>query len=172
VYKRIKSAFKRVEFVSDGMSHIILRSRWCDIIILNDHAPKEDKIFYMKDSSYKELERIFDKFPKYHIKIILGDFNSKLGREDIFKPNIWNEILHEISNYNDVRVVNVNTSNVKNTTFPLRNIHKFTWTSPDGKTHNQIDHILIDRRRHSSVLDVRSFRGADCGTVPIWSWKI
>jgi len=41
---------------------------------------------------------------------------------------------------------------------------KYTWTSPDGKTHYQIDHVLIDRRWHSSVLDVRSFRGADCDT--------
>jgi len=41
-------------------------------------------------------------------------------------------------------------------------LHKYTWTSPDGKTHNQIDHVLIGRRWHSSVLDVRSFRGDDC----------
>jgi hypothetical protein len=34
--------------------------------------------------------------------------------------------------------------------------------SPDGKTHNQIDHILFDRQRHLNVLDARSFVAADC----------
>jgi hypothetical protein len=53
---------------------------------------------------------------------------------------------------------------VKRTMFPHCNIHKFTWTSPDGKPQKQIDHILIERRRHSSALDVRSFRDADCDT--------
>jgi len=48
--------------------------------------------------------------------------------------------------------------------FPHRNIHIYTWTSTDGKTHNQIDHVLIDRRWHSSVLEVRSFRRADYDT--------
>jgi hypothetical protein len=48
--------------------------------------------------------------------------------------------------------------------FPHRNIHKHTRTSPDGNDHNQTDHVLIDRRWHSSVLDVRSFREADCDT--------
>jgi hypothetical protein len=73
--------------------------------------------------------------------------------------------LHEISNDNGVRLVNFATSKnlrVKSTMFPHCNIHKYTWTSPDGKTDNQIDHILVDRRRHSNVLDVRSFRAADC----------
>jgi len=49
--------------------------------------------------------------------------------------------------------------------FLHRYIHKYKWTSLDGKTHNQIGHILIDSRRlHSCILDVRGFRGADCDT--------
>jgi hypothetical protein len=43
VHKRIISAVKRVEFMSDRMSCIILRGRWCHIIVLNVHAPTEDK---------------------------------------------------------------------------------------------------------------------------------
>jgi hypothetical protein len=54
----------------------------------------------VEDSSYEELECIFDKFPKYNMKTLLGDFNGKVGREDIFKPTIWNESLHKISNDN------------------------------------------------------------------------
>jgi hypothetical protein len=83
------------------------------------------------------------------IIIIRGGFNEKVGRENIFKPTIGQERLHQDSNDNGVRLVNFATSKnlvVKSTMFPHRNIHKYNWTSPDGKTHNQIDHILIDRR--------------------------
>jgi hypothetical protein len=73
------------------------------------------------------------------MKILLGDFNAIVGQEDIFKP-IWNESLHEISNDNEVRVVNFATSKnliVKSTMFPHCNVHKFTWTFPDRKTQKQ-----------------------------------
>jgi hypothetical protein len=46
--------------------------------------------------------------------------------------------------------------------FPHCRVKKYTWTFPEGNTHNQIDHVLINRRQHSSILDVRSFRRADC----------
>jgi hypothetical protein len=88
------------------MSYIILRGRWCDITVLNVHTPTEAKNDDMKGSFYKELERAIDKFPKYHMKILLADFNIKVGRENIFKPTIGNESLHAISNDNEVRVVN------------------------------------------------------------------
>jgi hypothetical protein len=89
VHKRIISAVKRVEFVSDRMSYIMLRGRWCHIV-LNVHAPTEDKTDEVKDSFYEELERVFDKFPKYHMENLLGDSNAIVGREDIFKPTIEN----------------------------------------------------------------------------------
>jgi hypothetical protein len=61
------------------MSYIKLRGRWC-------HKTDE-----LKDSFYEELELVFDKFPKYHMKILIGDFNAKVGSEDIFKLTIGNE---------------------------------------------------------------------------------
>jgi hypothetical protein len=90
-----------------------------------------------------------------------------LGKENIFKPTIGNESLHDDRNDNGVGIVNTFTLKnlaVKSTIFPHRKVRKYTWASPDGKTRNKIDHISIDRRWHSSVLDVRSFRGADCDT--------
>jgi hypothetical protein len=109
------------------MSYIILRGRWCHIIVLNVHAPTKDQSDDVKDSFYEEVEHVFDKFPKDHMKILLGDFNAKVGRGDIFKPSIGIESLYEISNDKGVRLVNFATSKnlrVKSTMFPHHNIHK------------------------------------------------
>ena len=43
VHHQIISSVKRVEFVSVRLSYIVLRGRWCNIIVLNAHAPSEEK---------------------------------------------------------------------------------------------------------------------------------
>ena len=55
---------KRVEFGSDRLSYIVLRGRWRNIILLNVHAPSEEKSEVSKGSVYKELEQVFLSF--YH----------------------------------------------------------------------------------------------------------
>ena len=80
---------------------------WCNIIVLNVHAPSKKKSDDSKGSFYEDLQQVFDHFPKYHMKTLLGDFNAKVGRENIFKLTIWNENLHQDSHGNDVRIVNL-----------------------------------------------------------------
>ena len=53
---------------------------------------------------------------------------------------------------------------VGGTLFKHRDIHKTTWTSPDGNTKPQIDHIIINGKWRSSLQDVKACRGADCAS--------
>jgi hypothetical protein len=86
------------------MLYVVLRGRWCNIISLNVHAPSEENSDDFQNSIYEELEQVFNNFPKYRMKILLGDFNTKVGRENIFKPTTGNECLHQESNNNGVRI--------------------------------------------------------------------
>jgi hypothetical protein len=61
--------------------------------------------------------------------------------------------------------------NKENTMFPHYNIYKFNCTSPHGKTHDYIYSILIDRRRNSNVLHVRSFREQTMILPTTWCWQ-
>jgi hypothetical protein len=101
------------------------------------------------------------------MKSLSGDIKAKVSREDIFRTTTGSKSLQEIKNYTGVKVVKSARSKnltLKSTMFPHRNISTFTWTTPDGKTHNQSEDVLVDRKRHSSVFDVLSFKAADCDT--------
>jgi hypothetical protein len=78
------------------------------------------------------------------------------------KPITGNESLHKLSNDNWVRGESFAIS--KNSTVRVQCSHIAasinTWTSSDGKTLNQIHHIIIDRWKHSSALAIWSFRAA------------
>jgi hypothetical protein len=77
------------------------------------------------------------------MKILLGDFNSKVGREDIFKLAIGNESLHEISNDNGVRVVNFATS--KNLAAECMMFHIVTFI-------NLLGHLLMGGRTTKLII--------------------
>jgi exonuclease III len=68
IHKRIVSAVRRVEFLSDRMSYIILRGRWCHIYVLNVDAPCEDKGDEVKGRFFGEQGRVFDQFPRMILK--------------------------------------------------------------------------------------------------------
>src|SRR5699024_5911508 len=101
------------------------------------------------------------------VKMIVGDFNAKVGREEEYRPIIGPESLHQESNENGVLMVcfaTVKQMIVSSTYFPRKDLHKGTWISPNGRVINQIDHVLVDGRHRGCVEHVRTFRGADCNS--------
>jgi hypothetical protein len=87
---------------------MILRGCWHSIV-LNMHAPCEDKSDDAKNSFHEVQGYVFDQFPRYDIKNFLHDFNGKVGREDSFRPTVANDSCHEISINNTVMLVNFAT---------------------------------------------------------------
>jgi hypothetical protein len=110
VHHRMVSAVKRVEFVSDRTSYLVLRGRWCNTIVLNVHTPSEEKSDDSKDSFDEEVEQVFFyRFPKYRMELLLADFNTKLEREKIFSNGqLGIKRLQQQSNDNGVKIVNFN----------------------------------------------------------------
>jgi hypothetical protein len=64
IHQGIRSEVKRVKFISDRMSYIILKGHWYYIIVLNVHALTEDVSDDIKDSVYEEAKHVFDQFTK------------------------------------------------------------------------------------------------------------
>lgn len=125
--------------------------------IISVHAPTEENKLVM-DSLYDKLNQKQYRIPAHDTKITTGDFNAKIGKEEIFKPVAGNSGLHETSNKNGITATDFATNNNinKSTFFPHKNIHKDTCQSPDRRTNHQTDHVLVQGRHVSSIMDVKS----------------
>lgn len=148
--------------VNSRLCVLRIKGRFQNISIVNCHAPTEESTDVSKDQFYDELETAFGAIPAYDVKLVIGDFNAKLGREEAWRPHLGRESLHEECNENGTRLASFAVANnlfAKSTMFPHRDVHKQTWRSPDGRTYNKIDHVLINRRHQSSVYNMRSYRG-------------
>ena len=126
---------------TDCTCSLWIRGRFFNTTIICVHAPTEEK-----DDFYKDLERIYMKVPKHDIKVVMGDFNAKVGKEPGLAPNVGKYSLHEETNNNGWRMIDFAiTKNmaISSTLFQHERIHKETWRSLD-ETSNQTDHVMID----------------------------
>jgi hypothetical protein len=86
-----------------------------------------------------------------------------MGFENQGRMVVGRYSLHKERNDNGLRLIGLAAALnmvIGSTTFPHKNVHLATWRIPDGKTENQIDHILIEARHKTNMMDVRSYRGA------------
>jgi hypothetical protein len=144
-----------------------IKTRSQNMSVRNVHAPTEEKEESEKEVFYQKVEETYDSCPSNNIKILLEDWNAKMGTEEIYQGLIDRHIIYLNCNNNGQSSVDFAAAKnmvVSSTCFPHKEIHKQTWRSPDGKTNNQIEHILIDKMNASSMLDVKSCRGASSGS--------
>jgi len=103
------------------MSYIVLRGRWCNIVVLNVHATSKEKSDDSKDRFYEELQTVFFIIFLSTVRNFCQNILIQNWREDIFKPTIGDEDFNQDSNDNGVRIVNFATSKnlvVKSMVFP------------------------------------------------------
>jgi hypothetical protein len=113
------------------------------------HAPTEEKNEEEKYAFYDDLDKIYEECLGRDVKIIIGDLNTKIDKEDIYRPTTRKYSGHIKSNYNGIRLINFTSSRNMvsgSTMFDHKDIHKLTRKSYDGNTFSQIDHLIIDAR--------------------------
>jgi hypothetical protein len=65
-----------------------------------------EKEYEEKEKFYEEIEKVYNGIPKYDDKMIIGDFNAKIGKEEIYKPVIGTHSKHDRTNENGKRICN------------------------------------------------------------------
>jgi endonuclease/exonuclease/phosphatase family metal-dependent hydrolase len=149
--------------VDERICILKIKTKFHNTSFINVHAPTEENEEIEKEAFYQKVEEVYDACPSNDIKILLGDLNAKVGREEIYQGLIRRHSMHLNTNNNGQRLVEFAAAKntvVSSICFPQKEIHKQTWRPPDGKTNNKTDHILIDKRNASSIQDVKSCRGA------------
>jgi len=134
---------KKFTPVNDRICHIRIAGKQYDILI-SVYSPTETGEEDLKDMFYDELERVYNGLSGHCLKIILGDFNSQVGRETVYRPTIGSESVHDMSNRNGTRLVEFAIANdliVSSSFFPRKNINKYTWTSPRRRNSNRVENI-------------------------------
>ena len=138
VGKRLRHLVSRFTPVSERIASIRIKGKFFNISLICVHAPTEDKDDEVKDMFYELLEDTYDRCPGHDIKIVLGDFNGKVGGETVFQPTIGKFSLHTTSSNNGMRLIDFAAARnmvVSSTRFQHKDIHKacLLYTSPSPR---------------------------------------
>ena len=150
--------------VNERIIRARFHSRHVKLTLIHVYAPTNDTDEEAKDHFYEKLQAIVDKTPKHDLLVITGDLNAKVGSDVEGYERVMGKHGVGIRNDNGEKLCDfcgMNDLVITGTIFPHKEIHKQTWISPDRRTCNQIDHVLINRKFKTSVLDTRAIRSAD-----------
>jgi hypothetical protein len=117
--------------------------------IINIYAPKEEADEEIKEVFYKEIQLVINRIPNNDLILIVGDYIAKIGKEVTYQNISGKYSLHNITSNNGEKVCSlaeVNQLMIMSTCFELKRIQKAKWISPDNKTMNETDHILVNKR--------------------------
>ena len=152
------------EPISARLVRARFNSKHCKLTILQCYAPTNDAEDEIKDEWYEQLQKAVAKVPAHDMLLVIGDMNAKVGNDNTsYERAMGKEGCGEM-NENGERLVDFCMNHncvIGGTIFAHKDIHKLTWKSPDCRTLNQIDHIIINGKWRRSLLDVRVYRGAD-----------
>ncbi|EFN80577.1 Craniofacial development protein 2, partial [Harpegnathos saltator] len=134
--------------LGERLNKIVLKGKFRNIIIFSALAPTEEKTEEEKFEFYDKLEKECNKVPKYHMIVILGDFNAKIGKEQETSIVAGKHSLHDETSDNGKMLINLASTNmlIMSTFFEHKDIHKHTWKIPGSVSCNQIDHVLTNRQ--------------------------
>ena len=105
-----------------------------------------------------------DEVPRHDMLLVVGDWNAKAGEKQVGEKGMGMAGERSDNGERMVSFCALNNLAIASTMFPHKNIHRYTWTSPNGQHHNQIDHMAVRSNFKRSVQDVIAYRGADCAS--------
>ena len=152
------------EPVSDRIIRARFHSKDCKHTILQCYAPTNEEEDEVKDDWYEQLQYEVSRVPQHDMLLIMGDINAKVCSDNSNCETAMGKHGCGSINDNGERLADFCLNNnciIGGTIFPHKNIHKLTWRSPDDRTINQIDHIMINKKWRRSLLDVKMYRGTD-----------
>ncbi|KAL4141659.1 hypothetical protein QTP88_004260 [Uroleucon formosanum] len=137
--------------MSEELCYIQVECKHMNLILINGYAPTEDKQQDEKEAFYEDLNTIFESTAKSQPKIILGDFNAKIGKEDMYRPTIRKESLHTHSNENGNRLINFAISKelrISSTAIEERDkARSLMLTNPNTENNNNFAQKLRETKR-------------------------